>query len=92
MALTETQVEDKIEVVGDYKMIQVRTATVIKRDDVEISRSFHRHVLSPCAKTDDTWADTDISGESTEVQAIANAVWTSTIKTAYQQMMDAQEI
>ena len=92
MALTETQVEDKIEVVGDYKMIQVRTATVIKRDDVEISRSFHRHVLAPCAKTDDTWADTDISGESTEVQAIANAVWTDAIKTAYQQMMDAQEI
>ena len=92
MALTETQVEDKIEVVGDYKMIQVRTATVIKRDDVEISRSFHRHVLSPCAKTDDTWGDTDISGESTEVQAIANAVWTSTIKAAYQQMMDAQAV
>jgi len=90
MALTETQVEDKIEVVGDYKHIQVRTATVIKRDDVEISRSFHRHVLAPCAKTDDTWADTDISGESTEVQAIANAVWTDAIKTAYQQMIDAQ--
>jgi len=90
MALTETQVQDKIEIVGDYKHIQIRTATVIKRDDVEISRSFHRHVLAPCAKSDDTWADTDISGESTEVQAIANAVWTSTIKTAYQQMMDAQ--
>ena len=92
MALTETQVQDKIEIVGGYKHIQIRTAAVIKRDDVEISRSFHRHVLAPCAKTDDTWADTDISGESTEVQAIANAVWTSTIKTAYQQMMDAQEI
>ena len=92
MALTETQVQDKIEIVGDYKHIQVRTATVIKRDDVEISRSFHRHVLAPCAKTDDTWADTDISGESTEVQAIANAVWTDAIMTAYQQMMDAQEL
>jgi len=90
MALTETTVQDKIEIVGDYKHIQVRTATVIKRDGVEISRSFHRHVLAPCAKSDDTWADTDISGESTEVQAIANAVWTSTIKTGYQQMMDAQ--
>jgi hypothetical protein len=92
MALTETQVQDKIEIVSEHKMIQIRTATVIKRDDVEISRAFSRHVLAPCAKTDDTWADTDISGESTEVQAIANAVWTSTIKTAYQQMMDAQEI
>ena len=92
MALTETQVQDKIEIVSEHKMIQVRTATVIKRDGTEISRSFHRHVLSPCAKSDDTWADTDITGESTEVQAIANAVWTDAIKTAYQQMMDAQEI
>ena len=92
MALTETQVQDKIEIVSEHKMIQVRTATVIKRDDVEISRAFSRHVLAPCAKTDDTWADTDITGESTEVQAIANAVWTDAIKTAYQQMMDAQEI
>ena len=90
MALTETQVQDKIEIVSEHKMIQVRTATVIKRDDVEISRAFSRHVLAPCAKTDDTWADTDISGESTEVQAIANAVWTDAIKTAYQQMIDAQ--
>ena len=90
MALTEETVQDKIEIVSEYKMIQVRTATVIKRDDVEISRSYHRHVVAPCAKTDDTWADTDISGESTEVQAIANAVWTDAIKTAYQQMMDAQ--
>ena len=92
MALTETQVQDKIEIVSEHKMIQIRTATVIKRDDVEISRSFHRHVLAPCSKSDDTWADTDISGESAEVQAIANAVWTDAIKTAYQQMMDAQEI
>ena len=92
MALTETTLEDKIEIVGDYKNIQIRTATVIKRDDVEISRSFHRHVVAPCVKSDDTWADTDISGESTEVQAIAAAVWTSAIKTAYQQMIDAQAL
>jgi hypothetical protein len=90
MALTEETVQDKIEIVSEHKMIQVRTATVIKRDDVEISRAFSRHVLAPCAKTDGTWADTDISGESTEVQAIANAVWTDAIKTAYQQMIDAQ--
>ena len=90
MALTETQVEDKIEVVGDHKHVQVRTATVIKRDGAEISKSFHRHALTCSTKTDDTWADTDISGESTEVQAICNAVWTDAIKTAYQTAMDAE--
>ena len=104
MALTETQVEDKIEVVGDHKHVQVRTATVIARDGTEISRSFHRHVLSCSTKsgevrdennnitTEGTWADTDISGESTEVQAICNAVWTDAVKTAYQTSMDAKEI
>ena len=90
MALTEETIEDKIEIVGDYKHVQVRTATIIKRDGVEISRSFHRHVLVCSTKTDDTWADTDISGESTEVQAICNAVWTDAIKTAYQTAMDAE--
>ena len=75
MALTETQVEDKIEIVGDFKHIQVRTATIIKRDGVEISRSFHRHVVAP---------DADISGESTEVQAICGAVHTDAVKSAYE--------
>jgi len=74
MALTERSVEDKIEIVGDYKHIQVRTATIIERDGVEISRSFHRHVVAPGA---------DISGESAEVQAICNAVWTQEVKDAY---------
>jgi hypothetical protein len=74
MALTERTVEDKIEIVGDYKHVQVRTATIIERDGVEISRSFHRHALAP---------DADISGESAEVQAICNAVWTQEIKDAY---------
>jgi len=92
MALTEEQVEDKIEVVGDYKAVQVRTATVIKKDGVEISRSFHRHVLHPSTKASGSWADTDISGESTEVQAICNAVWSDAVKTAYQAAMDAQEV
>ena len=91
MALTETTVEDKIEVVGDHKHVQVRTATVIARDGTEISRSFHRHVLSCSTKSGDTWGDTDISDQSTEVQAICNAVWTSAVKTAYQTAMDAQE-
>jgi hypothetical protein len=92
MALTEQTLEDKIEVVGDYKAVQVRTATVIKRDGVEISRSFHRHALQCSTKTGDTWGDTDISGESAEVQGICNAVWSDSVKTAYQTMMDAQSV
>ena len=74
MALTEEIIQDKIEIVGEYKMVQVRTATVIKKDGVEISRSFHRHMVAPNA---------DISGESTEVKAICNAVHTDEVKTAY---------
>ena len=92
MALTEETIEDKIEVIGDYKAVQVRTATVIKRDGVEISRSFHRHVLQCSTKSGDTWGDTDISGESTEVQGICNAVWSDAVKTAYQASVDAQEV
>ena len=91
MALTEETVQDKIEVVNGTH-VQVRTATVIKRDGEEISRSLHRHTLSPSTKTDDTWADTDISSESTEVQGICNAVWTEAVKTAYQASVDAQEV
>jgi len=83
MALTEETVQDKIEVVGDFKNIQVRTATVIKRDGVEISRSFHRHVVTP---------DADVSGESAEVQAIASAVWTQEIKDAYAAHIASQQI
>jgi len=83
MALTETQVEDKIEIVGDYKHIQVRTATVIKRDDVEISRAFSRHVVAP---------DADISGESAEVQAICAVVHTDAVKAAYAAHLEAQEV
>ena len=90
--LTEETLEDKIEIVGDYKHVQVRTATVIKRDGTEISRSFHRHVLQPSTKTDGSWADTDISGESSEVQGICNAVWSDAVKTAYQAAMDAQDV
>jgi hypothetical protein len=74
MALTERTAEDKIEIVGDHKMVQVRTATIIERDGVEISRSYHRHVLAPTQ---------DVSGESAEVQAVCNAVWTQDVKDAY---------
>ena len=87
MAITKEIIEDKIEVVGDYKTIQVRTATVIKEDGVELSRSFHRHALdcvSSVKNDDDTWThtDTDVSEESTEVQGIASTVWTDEVKAA----------
>jgi len=87
MAITKETVEDKIEIVGEGKDIQVRTATVIKEDGKELTRSFHRHVVScvdSVKNADDSWThtDTDISGESTEVQAIANAVWTDEVKAA----------
>jgi hypothetical protein len=87
MSITKELIEDKIEVVGDYKTIQVRTATVIKEDGVELSRSFHRHTLecvSSVKNDDDSWThtDTDVSSESTEVQGIATAVWTTAIKNA----------
>ena len=83
--ITKELIEDKIEIVGDYKAVQVRTSTVIKEDDVELSKSFSRHVLECVITTkndDDTWThiDTDISGESAEVQAICNAVWTDAVK------------
>ena len=80
--LTEETVQDKIEIVSEHKMIQVRTATVIKRDGTEISRSFSRHVVAP---------DADITGESTEVQAICAAVHTDAVKTAYAAHVAASE-
>jgi hypothetical protein len=96
MAIEKQIVIAKIEVVGDYKKIQVATDTVIKEDGTEIGRSRHRHVLSPCSssKDGDTWThtDTDISGEATEVQAIANAAWTDTVKAAYKTWQEAQEV
>ena len=86
MAITKELIEDKIEIVGEHKDIQVRTATVIKEDGKELTRSFHRHVVSCVTSSHDgsswTHTDTDISGESTEVQAIANAVWTDSVKAA----------
>jgi hypothetical protein len=87
MAITKEIIEDKIEIVGEYKTIQVRTATVIKEDGVELTRSFSRKVLSCVSSVqndDDSWThtDTDVSSESTEVQGITTAVWTTTVKNA----------
>ena len=91
MALTKTIEEDKIEVVGTHRVIQIRTATVITEDGTEISRNFHRRVIYPCVKSGDTWSDYDTSSESAEVQGIATAVWTDAVKSAYKAMVDAQE-
>ena len=85
MALTEETVQDKIEIVGDFKHVQVRTATVIKRDGTEISRGYSRHVVAPDISTD------DLANESTEVQAICAAVHTDAVKTAYAAHLAAQE-
>ena len=94
MALTETIEYDKIEVVSAYKNVQVRKATVIKKDGVEIpgSRSFERYCLD-CGRIDDSnnWIDTDISAQPAEVQAICNAVWTDDIKAAYKTMLIEQK-
>jgi hypothetical protein len=74
MALSKEIKCDKIEIVGDYKAVQCRQATIISEDGVELSRSFHRHVLHP---------DSDISGEPQETQDICNAVWTDEVKAAW---------
>ena len=86
MALTETIEYDKIEVVGVYSTVQVRKATIIKRDDVEIpgSRSYERYVLhAGSLDASNNLVDTDISGEPAKVQSICNAVWTDDIKAAW---------
>ena len=84
MALSESIEYDKIEVVGQYKAVQVRKATVIKRDGSEISRTFERYVLQAgMLDASDNLVDTDISAEPAEVSVICNAVWTSTVKDAW---------
>ena len=91
MALTKETVVDKIEVL-ENGIVQVRTATRVLEDGVQLSSSFHRHFLEPSTKDSGSWADTDISGEDARVQAVATATWTSAVKTAYQEMIDAQEL
>ena len=83
MALSEATINDKIEVLhlAGYPVVQVRTANIISKDDVEISRNFHRHVLTP---------DADLSSEDADVVAIASVVFTDGAKAAYQTHLDAQ--
>ena len=99
MALSETIEYDKIEVVGLYKHVQVRKATVIKRDGIEVTRSFERYVLSPGTLDDsNNLVDNPLTKETDgvtdipdEVKAICNAAWTSTIKDAWKVKLIADE-
>ena len=91
MALTKTTENDKIEVVNKWN-IQVRKATVIKEDGTELNRSFHRHVLTPgTLDASDNLVDTDISGEDADVQAIANAAWTTQVKADFKAFLIANK-
>tara|TARA_Y100000004_G_C8800458_1_gene363145 strand:+ start:452 stop:736 length:285 start_codon:yes stop_codon:yes gene_type:complete len=92
MALSETIEYDKIEVIGNYKYVQVRKATVVKKDDVEIARSFNRYSLNPgTLDGSDNLVDTDISSQPAEVQSICNAVWTTDVKSAYKSFLIANK-
>ena len=83
MALTKEIKVDKIEIVGDYKFVHVRTATIVKEDGIELSKSFHRHVIEPGG---------DISGEDAQVQAISHAVHTDAVIAAYQAHVAQQQV
>ena len=83
MALTERTADDKIEIVGDYKHIQIRQATIIERDGVEISKGYHRRVVGPLD---------DVSHETAEIQALAALVHTDEVKAAYQAHIEAQQL
>ena len=99
MALSESIEYDKIEVVGQYKAVQVRKATVIKKDGVELTRSFHRFILDPGTLDEsDNLVDNPLSKEpdgvtdiSDEVKAICNAVWTTSVKNAWKQQLIANK-
>jgi len=92
MALAESIEYDKIEVVGIYKAVQVRKATVIKKDGIELTRSFERYVLQAgTLDTSDNLVDTDLSNEPAEVSAICNAVWTDSVKAAWKAKLIADK-
>jgi len=91
MALTESQENDKIEVVNKWN-IQVRCATIIKKDGVELTRSFHRHVLQPgTLDASDNLVATDISKEDSDVQRICNAAWSDQVKADYKAFLIANK-
>ena len=92
MALTESIEYDKIEVVGIYKAVQIRKATVVKRDDKEIARSFERYVLhAGTLDGSDNLVNTDLSAQPAEVSAVCNAVWTTDVKNAWKAKLIADK-
>jgi len=92
MALSESIEYDKIEVVTKYKLVQVRKATVISKDGVELTRSFERYTLNPgMLNANDDLIETDISGEPTEVSAVCNAVWTDAVKASWKAKLIADK-
>ena len=92
MALTETTEYDKIEIVTPYKHVQVRKATVIKKDGAELTRSFERYVLhAGILDASDNLVDTDISSEPADIQAVCNAVWTNDVKAAWKAKLIADK-
>ena len=92
MAITKTIEIGKVEVVGEYKAVQVRTDTIIKEDGVDLSRTYHRHVLHPGTLNDsDALVDTDISAEDAELKAICELVWTDSVRTAWKDKLIADK-
>ena len=93
MAITKEVKQDKIEIVTDFKHIQVREQTIVKEDGVVLSSSYTNRYVLDAGKLDasDNLVDTDISGESAEVQAVANAVWTDAVKTAWKNKLIADK-
>ena len=92
MALTEKLEYDKIEIVTQWKHVQVRQATVVKKDGVEIARSFHRYVLTPgTLDASDNLVNTDISGQPTDIQGVCNALWTDAVKSSWKTRLIAQK-
>ncbi len=92
MALTKSVADDKIEIVSSFKHLQIRTATTVKEDGEVLSKSFHRRSLQ-CGNLDSSnnLVATDISGESAEVQSIANTVWTQAVKDAWKAELIARQ-
>ena len=92
MALTETIEYDKMEIVTQWKHVQVRQATVVKKDGVEIARSFHRYVLTPgTLDASDNLVNTDISGQPTDIQGVCNALWTDAVKSSWKTRLIEQK-
>ena len=92
MALTESLEYDKMEIVTQWKHVQVRQATVVKKDGVEIARSFHRYVLTPgTLDASDNLVNTDISGQPTDIQGVCNALWTDAVKSSWRTRLIEQK-